>query len=120
MARFVRFIVHQKIDGESRRMGLFTAAYHLRNEEELLQHDRERLEELVTWFEGNLTAPPRSLLNNQAIFWYRDVGPFSQRMWELVYLLRDYRFTAEQITASFVGRVVYQDKHQLAAQPPKS
>jgi hypothetical protein len=48
-----------------------------------------------------------------------DVGPFSTRMWELVYLLKENDFSAEQITARFIGRAVYQDKYQFAALPPR-
>ncbi len=119
MARFIRFVVHQRIRGESRRSGVFTAAYELRAEGELLAHDREWLEDLLAWFEAELTIPPKGMVPNRAIFWYSNVGPFSQRMWDLVHLLQEYGYTSEQITAGFIGRVVYQDKHQCAALPPR-
>src|SRR5262249_7242285 len=102
MGRFVRFIIHQNIGGESRQMGLFAAAYSLRDESELLPWDRERLNQLLAWFEAELTVPPKGAIPSQAIFWYLDVGLFSQRMWDLVQLLSEYGFTAEQITAKFV------------------
>jgi hypothetical protein len=117
MARFVRFIVHQRIKGKPRQSGPFAAAYYLRDKEELLASDRERIDQLLSWFEAELTIPPRRAIPPSAIFWYADVGPFSRRMWELVQLLREYDFTAELITAAFVGKVVYRDKHQLAAVP---
>ncbi len=118
MAAYVRFIVHQRIGSESRQVGLFTAAYHLLEEGELLGHDRERLQELLAWFRAELTVPPEGLIPDRAIFWYRDVGPFSGRMWDLAQLLSDHGFTTELITAKFIGRIVYQDEHQFAALPP--
>jgi hypothetical protein len=99
--------------------GLFVAAYHLRDVGELPRHDRERLEQLLAWFEAELAIPPRGMIPVRAIFWYANVGPFSQRMWELAQLLDDYDFTAEQITARVIGQVVYRDKHQRAALPSR-
>ncbi len=119
MARVVRFVVDQRISHSRRPVGVFTAAYHLRRDGELLRHDHERLSELLAWFEAELTIPPRGAIPPQAIFWYRDVGPFAQRMWDLVQLLREYGYTAELITATFIGRVVYRDAHQYAAIPPR-
>jgi len=119
MARFVRFIVHQRIRGNPRHSGPFVATYSLRDDEDVLESDRERLQQLLGWFEAELTIPPRGTIPPDAIFWYADVGPFSGRMWELVQLLKEYDFTAELITATFVGKVVYRDKHQLAAVPPR-
>jgi hypothetical protein len=115
MKRYLRFIVHQKIGGESWPMGPFSAAYHLLDDAELARYDRERLGQLLVWFERELTVPPRGTIPSQAIFWYSEVGPFSQRMWELAQLLSEYDFTVEMVTAKFVGRVVYEDQHQVAA-----
>jgi hypothetical protein len=117
MARFVRYIVHQRIEGEPRQSGLFTAAYYLRDNGELLQSEWDRLQQLLAWFTAELTVPPRGTIPEGAIFWYVDVGPFSERMWELVQILSEHGFTAELITARSIGKVVYQDKHQLAAIP---
>jgi hypothetical protein len=118
MARYIRFIVHQRIREESRQLGLFSAAYYLWEEGEMLKYDRLRLRELLDWFRDKLTIPPKGTIPDQAIFWYADVGPFSRRMWELVQFIKDYGFTAEQISAESIGRVVYQDAHQVAAIPP--
>ena len=120
MAHFVRFIVHQKIGGESRQVGVFSAAFHLRDEVGLFAHDRKRLNDLLTWFRKELPIPPDDAIPDQAIFWYRNVAPFTMRMWELVQLLKDYDFTAEQITRRQLGRIFYQDKYQVAALPPRS
>lgn len=118
MGRLVRFVVHQKIASETRQVGLFAAAYFLRDEGDLTSHDRERLDELLAWFRTELTVPPEGVIPVESIFWYRNVGPFSERMWELAHLLDDHGFTTELITGQFVGRIVYQDEHQLAALPP--
>jgi hypothetical protein len=119
MERFVRFVVHQRVPGEPRQVGPFTAAYHLREEGGLPRSDRERLERLLRWFEAELPIPPRDAIPARAVFWYADVGPFSARMWELEQFLNEHGFTAELVTARSVGRVVYRDAHQLAAFRPR-
>src|SRR5262249_45677739 len=119
MPRFVRFVIHQRVPGEPRPVGPFTAAYHLRAGGDLPPTDRDRLKRLLRWFETELRVPLRDAIPPRAVFWYADVGPFWARMWELVQLLDEHGFTAELVTAPTVGRVVYRDAHQLAAFRPR-
>ncbi|AGA24788.1 hypothetical protein Sinac_0346 [Singulisphaera acidiphila DSM 18658] len=114
---YLRFIVHQKLPGYSRQVGLFTAAYHLLDECELNQHDREFLYKLLAWFSSNLPVPPAGKIPSQAIFWYRQDGPVFKKMWVLAKLLKKHSFTVELIKTRFAGLVVYQDEHQVAAIP---
>lgn len=118
MSRYVRYIVNQRVAGQSGAVGLFTAAYQLRDDVDLTSYDYQRLEELLAWFRTELAVPPRHVIPAGAVFWYREVGRFSQRMWELAQLLEEYGYTVELVTASFVGRILYQDEHQVAAIPP--
>jgi hypothetical protein len=104
--------------GGGPEVGLFTAAYQLRDDGDPTGYDHQRLEELLAWFRAELPVPPGYMVPAGAVFWYREAGRFSQRMWELAHLLGEYGYTAELVTASFVGRVVYSDKHQVAAIPP--
>ena len=118
MSRCVRYVVHQRVGEERRQVGLFAAAYSLRNDGDMAGHDYQRLEELLAWFEAELPTPPRQLIPDGAVFWYWEAGRFSQRMWELARLLGEYGYTAELVTASFVGRIVHQDEYQVAALRP--
>ena len=119
MGRFIRYIVHQRIRRDSRRLGLFAAAYHVRREGELFTYEFERLNQWLSWFERKLTVPPYGRIPAQALFWYVDAGRFAEGMWELAQVLRESGFTTELITARWVGKVVYRDPHQLAAIPPR-
>lgn len=119
MERCIRFVVHQRVPGERRQVGLFAAAYWLLKEGELCRYDYKKLVELLKWFEAELTIPPTGTVPSQAVFWYRDAGPFSERMWELAHLLAEYDFTTELVTAGFLGRIAYRDEHQIAAVPRK-
>jgi hypothetical protein len=117
MVRPVRFIVHERIGRDVRRLGLFTAAYHVRDERELAPHDRPRFDELLAWFECELTIPPHATMPAPAIFWYSNARPFARRMWELGELLIEYGYNTELITGRSLGLVVYRDEHQVAAVP---
>ncbi len=119
MGRFLRYVVHQRIDRDSRRLGLFAAAYHVRREGEMFPYELERLDQWLEWFGRELTVPPYRRIPAQAVFWYVDAGPCAEAMWELAEVLRECGFTAELITARFVGKVVYRDRQQVAAIPPR-
>jgi hypothetical protein len=114
MSRYIRYIVHQRVGEERRQVGLFAAAYSLRDDGDLDVHDYQRLEEVLAWFRAELPVPPAHLIPDGAVFWYRKAERFSQRMWELAHLLGEHGYTAELVTAAFVGRIVYQDEHQVA------
>jgi hypothetical protein len=118
MSRYVRYIVHQRVGEERLQVGLFAAAYKLLDDGDLEGYDHQRLLELLKWFQAELPVPPGHLIPNGAVFWYKQAGRFSQRMWDLAQLLGDYGYTAELVAAAFVGRIVYQDKHQVAAIRP--
>jgi hypothetical protein len=118
MARYLRFVVNQMVPGERREVGLFTAAYHLFKEGELSRSDYGELEQLLAWFESELTVPPKWIIPDGAVFWYSNVGPFSERMWALAGLLGRYGFTTELVTGRFIGRIVWRDAHQFAAISP--
>jgi hypothetical protein len=118
MARYLRFVVNQRVPGERREVGLFTAAGHLLKEGELSKSDYREPEQLLSWFESELTVPPERIIPVGAVFWYSNVGPFSERMWALASLLDRYGFTTELVTGRFIGRIIWRDAHQFAAIPP--
>src|SRR3954451_18268717 len=116
MARFVRFVVYQRVGEDRRRLGLFSAAYHLRDRGMLYRPERDALQELLAWFGTALPIPPGPI-PPEASFWYVEASLPCRRMWELAHLLEECGYTVELVTAKFVGRIVYQDEHQVAAIP---
>lgn len=117
MSYYIRFVVHQKLPGFSRQVGLFTAAGYLRDQDELDQRDRVLLDKMLSWFASNLCAPPANDIPDQAIFWYRQNSPIIKKMWILARFLDRHNMTVELIKTKFAGLVVYQDEHQIAAIP---
>ena len=117
MSGYIRFVVSHLVGNKPRRVGLFQAAYHLRDEVELYPWDRERLEELLAWFSDELPTPPKGAIPGEAVFWFVDAGPFYDQMQDLSRLISEYGYRVELLTASFIGRVVYRDEYQMAALP---
>jgi hypothetical protein len=115
----MRFVVHQSVGGEPRRVGPFTAAYYLREEVDVLSVDRLRLDRLLRWFEAELTIPPAGTIPMRALFWFVDATPFWDRLWDLAHLLGTYDYTVELITTRSLGQIVYHDRHQVAAVPAR-
>jgi hypothetical protein len=113
----IRFVVHQKLPGFSRQVGLFSAAGYLRDHGELDRRDRARLDRTLSWFSENLHAPPADEIPSQAIFWYHHDSPMVRPTWALANILKEYNFSVELIKTNFAGLIVYKDEHQVAAIP---
>jgi hypothetical protein len=60
-------------------LGPFSAAYSLREKNDLTRQDRTRLNELLGWFVAELTVPPPGSIPARALFWYADVGQSGAR-----------------------------------------
>ncbi|SIN75776.1 hypothetical protein SAMN05444166_0673 [Singulisphaera sp. GP187] len=116
-ACLIRFVVHQKLPGFSRQVGLFSAAGYLRDQGELDPRDRARLDRTLSWFSEYLYAPPADEIPSQAIFWYYQDSPLVRPMWALANILKEYNFSIELIKTNFAGLIVYKDEHQVAAIP---
>jgi hypothetical protein len=113
----IRFVVHQKLPGFSRQVGLFSAAGYLRDQGELDKGDRARLDMILSWFSEHLYTPLADEIPSQAIFWYYQDSPMVRPMWALANIIKEYNFYVELIKTSSAGRVVYKDEHQVAAIP---
>jgi len=115
----VRFVVHQKLPGFSRQVGLFSAAGYLKDQDDLDKIDRARLNRVLLWFNEYLPVPPGDTIPNEAIFWYYQDSPMIRPMWTLANIVKEYSLSVELVTTNFAGRVVYRDDHQVAAVPRK-
>ena len=110
--RFVRFIVHQKIEGQPRHSGLFTAAYQLQRTDDLLPYERLRLEQLLQWFEAELTVPPRSAIPPGAISGTAMSAHRPNEMRELAEFCEKHGIHHRAMTGGSIGKTVYRDEHQ--------
>lgn len=114
-APFVRFEARHA-DELTPREGFFQAAIGLKWEKETSVSFRKRISRAIKAFAPALVSPTARELTDGAIFWFRNNGSiFTEQIEGLLEVLRagDYRVFVKSIENP--GRIVYQDKHQVAA-----
>ena|SRR5438045_6539459 len=121
---FVRFVIRD-LDGDSgRRQGLFQALADLHDRGELLPEEQRTYDETYNWFRKNLRKP-RSFTRSSkphakkvALSWFKDTATeHVQRMRGLATILGAHGIPTEMLRTNRPGYVVYEDQHQVAAEP---
>jgi hypothetical protein len=121
---FVRFVV-QVLDKDSgRRQGLFQALSDLECEGVLLPHEQATYDEIYDWFRANLKKPDsfsrssRPHAKNVAIGWFKDAATeHIAKMREMSHILAAHGVVVETLRTERPGYIVYEDAHQVAAEP---
>jgi len=123
---YVRFVT-QRIDPDSRRaQGLFQAAYALKDEGLLADHEVTWFLEVVGWFERHLKIPKEFDLRGagtdherqRTLFWFKqDAHEHVQRMQQVGVMLGHHGIATRMLRSALPGRIIYQDDHQIGAVP---
>lgn len=90
---FLRFEIEEKNKRLGTHIGIFTLAYELSRDQELEHYQRQKIQELLDYFEKELPVP--------------------NKFWELKIILEDYGHLIKVTKSSFVGRIVYMDEYQV-------
>ncbi|WP_238991678.1 hypothetical protein [Gemmobacter caeruleus] len=125
---FIRFVRPNRLIGSRAREGFFCAAYELRADRLLDPYSAERLEEALSWFRANLSVPKkfsrsavkshRNLEFTAGLSWFKeDATDVISRAFDLVALLDEHGYPTEIIRSDRVGYVMYEDNHQVVAEP---
>lgn len=116
----LRFVVRRQ-DPESRSdAGVFVVASELKASSDLEPYQRERLEELLDWFNRHLPVPNRFARpgQNRVLSWFKpSATPALDRMWELVAILKDAGEPVELLKTDDPGVILEEDEYQVLAQP---
>jgi len=123
---YLRFVVAEIDKASERELGVFQAAYNLRDDGKLYPYEEPHLDELRKWFNAHLKEPTRFTTanppfyrkKNRAISWFKDSAhEHIARMREMVAILENHGIPVQMIKTERVGYVVYEDEHQVVAQP---
>lgn len=124
---YLRFVIGKKDESSGCRQGVFVAAAELRDSGELYDYQEERLKEVLSWFKKNLKIPKkfsRATSHNtlpKAISWYKDTAKEClSRMHDLKAILESHDVKVDIIQTDSPGYIVYEDEHQVTAEPFKS
>jgi hypothetical protein len=124
LLRFVLLRSHADTGVEE---GVFGAAYELRDGPLISVSDRRLLEGLLSWFDANLATPARFNRTKSKGYYRRRTGGVSwlkptatehiAKMRALIVILEENGYRVSQITTKRPGYVVFEDDHQVVAEP---
>src|SRR5262249_13308456 len=120
------FVVPE-IDWESgRELGIFQAFIDLRRKDKLYPYELDDYGSILVWFNENLarptrftnSKPPYDRRSSKAICWFKNTAQeHLEWAWQMVAMLRNHQVEVQLLKAKRVGYVVYEDAHQIVAEP---
>jgi hypothetical protein len=124
---FLRFTLLRKNADSGMADGLFSGAYELAESQNLEKNDRVSLEELLLWFRGHLNVPDKFNTSKskgsyrrttRGISWLKSsASEHLDRMRSLAFILEEYGYFSNIISTATPGYIVYEDEHQIVAEP---
>jgi hypothetical protein len=124
---FIRFVLAKRHPESGFHDGVFRVAYQLCDDTDVSDTDRRSLRELIDWFEKNLATPDRFNRSRskgyyrratRGIAWLRDTAKDgASKMHQLKSILESNGYQVRMIRANRVGFIVYEDEHQVVAEP---
>ena len=123
----LRFVLLRSHPDTGVEEGVFGAAYDLRDSALTSVSDRRMLEDLLSWFEANLATPARFNRTKSKGYYRRSTAGVSwlkptatehiAKMRALIVILEENGYRVSQITTKRPGYVVFEDDHQVVAEP---
>ena len=122
---YLRFVTAEIDPDSGVEAGVFVAAYRLWYGNSLPVYEGERLGDIMVWFHLNLRRPSRFSRSSgrgggpgRAVCWFRPTArEHLARAHEMADILEENGVFVWQIKAPKVGYVVYEDEHQVVAEP---
>ena len=121
---YLRFAVNTKDQDSGRRLGLFHVIRELCEAKLVSAFEEQQLLTIRDWFNENLERPDaftrsrKPHAKGSAISWFKDSAKeHLAKMYELVAILEAHGVGVEVIRTSRPGYVVYEDMHQVIAEP---
>lgn len=121
---FLRFVVLAPDPGSGHRQGLFMAMSNLSRRSALSAREHGVWNELKEWFDRHLERPDRfsradrAHAKNVALSWFKpDATEHIARMRQIAVILEGHGHHVEMIRSDRPGYIVYEDEHQIAAEP---
>ncbi len=124
---YLRFVLPVVNEDTGLHEGVFQAAYELRREGELSEHEHTELSEILRWFGDNLEVPMRFNKSKSKGYWRRSTKGISwfkpsadehiAKMRRMSDILREHGHHIRMLKTSSPGYVVYEDDYQVVAEP---
>src|SRR5882724_5007599 len=123
---YLRFVVADIDEDSGEELGVFHAVRYLRDDGKLFWYEEEQHDLIREWFNNNLekptrftnSKPPFYRKKSKAISWFKDsaYGHIAHAR-SLVTILQNHGVSVQMLKTERVGYVVYEDEHQIVAEP---
>ena len=118
--QFIRFESHLPLEGTHLRLGIFQAAFEVRDNYETSEHDANEIDRQLDWLKMHLRehAPLLGREHVRAICWFKDTAhePM-RRVWAIKPYLEAYGYWINVLKTRQPGNIIYEDGWQVAAKP---
>ena len=126
-AKFLRFVLQETDPDSGFATGPFLVASILRDHPETPDYHHQAIKEIIDWFNIHLEAPDRFNRTNSKGYWRRaakgiswlkaDATQHIEKMREMAAILEQYDHFVDQLETDRPGYIVYEDTHQVVAEP---
>lgn len=119
----LRFVVPSACQESRRKQGLLTFAHDFRDDGSLEDGAYRELSAQLLWFNEHLRIPSelREHGTDRALSWFKPHAKKPlERMWSLAWWLEGQGQRFEVLKTQDPGQVLYQDKWQVVAWPPRN
>jgi hypothetical protein len=125
MAMYLRFQTAKRDLRSGSPEGLFTCAYALVRSPSVPAVEQESIRKQLIWFSKHLTVPAKFARtrhsghkNTHGIGWIKDsAAEIITRMYHLCQTVEQLGYSVEVVRTSRPGYIVYEDHHQIVAEP---
>lgn len=123
---YLRFVVPEIDQDSERALGVFHAVWNLRDSGKLYAFEEDHHDEVRWWFSAHLERPTRFTAakaplyrkKRRALSWFKDSATeHIARIRELIWILENHGVYVHSLKTERVGYVVYEDEHQIVAEP---
>ena len=117
---YLRFVIGRKDEDSSVEQGIFQAAAHALESQQITGSDAHELNELRAWFSEHLEKPTSFGRGKLAvgICWFKTgSAEHVSRVWQIVAILERNGIYVKKIRTDKPGYVIYEDEWQLVAEP---
>lgn len=121
---FLRFIASDPERESDRPEGIFAAAYDILHRDASPRYLQDEIHETLDWFAVELPIPDRFVRSRRphradnGLCWFKmDSGDCIRNVRYLVHLVTECGIPVREIQTDEPGYVIYEDDHQIVAQP---
>lgn len=122
---YIRFVCFRLVEGQRQRLGLFQALDEARDCDFAPAWALRQIGEIYGWFKQNLTVPGKFELSwggrgRPGLSWFKPVAAeHIKQMHHLKLAVEECGVHVEILTTRNPGSIIWQDEHQLVADPGK-